>query len=93
MMISEKKASWQKSVKSEATVNIIFSIEASQEKNLKDSISKVTQQEQKTTDAANTFRQTKKFKDAVHYGKQSKIRNTGGIMKCPKKHVKEDFVM
>ena len=49
--------------------NYYFSIEAAQEKNLKDSISKVTQQEQKTTDAANTFRQTKKFKDAVHYGK------------------------
>ena len=53
------------------SVIIILSIEAAQEKNLKDSISKVTQQEQKTTDAANTFRQTKKFKDAVHYGKKS----------------------
>ena len=47
---------------------VLFSIEATQEKNLKESISKVTEQEQKTTDAAKTFRQTKKFKDAVHYG-------------------------
>ena len=64
-----------KDKKEDATIKLIinftyyFSIEAAQEKNLKDSISKVTQQEQKTTDAANTFRQTKKFKDAVHYGK------------------------
>ena len=69
--------------------NIISSIEASQEKNLKDSISKVTQQEQKTTDAANTFRQTKKFKDAVHYGKQSKkpfcqLTKFAFFLKCTK---------
>ena len=60
------------------SVIIILSIEAAQEKNLKDSISKVTQQEQKTTDAANTFRQTKKFKDAVHYGKKPIFLKSAG---------------
>ena len=53
----------------------MFSIQATQEKDLKESITKVTAQEQKTTEAANTFRQTKKFKDAVHYGKHFIIQH------------------
>ena len=57
-------------------MKLYFRAGSNQEKDLKENITKVTMQEQKTTDAANIFRKSKKFKDAVHYGKGLSSLNT-----------------